>query len=153
MSDSKRKYPPDFEPSAEVAAEMAARAQDIASQGKKNGRELDFSEASVAELQEFALRMWSLGQRIFSGDELDTYRENLFVCTAAYVGEVLRRQGWEWGWSLVPGVDRQVAILSPSGRVTGHPLAKVQKRLEGNEADDFDRFADILKLMDSWPTP
>ena len=130
-----------FEPDNELAAQLARQADSLVSDAMEQGRNLDYSDASIEALEGFVDRMWVVGQGMFEGEGLARFQWNLAVAAAAYLGETLRRNhGGAWGWSAKPDGSRAVGFQDARGLVVAHPVAKVRKRLENGPVDDLRSF-------------
>ncbi len=101
---------------------------------------MDFSPDSIQAAEDLIPRLLVIGERQFghAPDRKAAFIQGVTNSLGAYLGETMRRLGggrWtrtEYG----PGV------VLPNG-VTGFPLNKVGKRLEGDGADDIRSFFDV----------
>jgi hypothetical protein len=132
-----------------VASMMAAFSQDAVSHAATLGKDLDYTEASLAEVEEILgvlerdspKGMRRLFKKAPSQEEIET------VCKmyGGYIGEVMR---FEWGdgdW-LIPedGPFAGALVLNYGGSMTSPP-AKVFTRLADGPGDDVYYYYQVLK--------
>jgi hypothetical protein len=125
----------------ELAADMGRKAAAFAAAAAESGDALDYSLASLLQLDALLDRLFARRWPVGRAGRLDVGKfERMIEPVGAYVGETLRREGGgEWGVNeeLGPGLEL------PSGPWT-FPLAKARKRFENGHEDGLAFYAQAL---------
>ncbi|MGD9603528.1 MAG: DUF3806 domain-containing protein [Gammaproteobacteria bacterium] len=123
-----------FAPDTGVGRLAARRALELVEFARVElNLKLDFSDASIAEIEEVAAALHAdLRRERGALDDVDTLVQML----GSYVGEVYRRNhGGEWGYASANG--RRVLAIRPKGGTTlMWPVERIKQRIRGGGSNN-----------------
>ena len=142
---------PEFASVAEMMEQLSAQAVEIA---RDFAVELDFSAASVTELEEQLLDQLSAGVRSGESKPSDDEMAMMAKLWGAYLGETVRREfGGEWRLERPMGAQAPSAALLVRG-ATIFPTVKVFRRITMGEQENIAHFyGNVVERLRKTPPP
>ncbi len=133
---------------SEFNEKMAHIAEDAVDYARKLKKELDYSEASIKDIEAICTLLYNdIPRGLFKKLLRKPPPEDMFVqmstMLGAYVGEVMRRHyGGDWSIEDVLGSGKTIVITI--GELKTFPPAKIYKRLKNGPEDSIDSYYHVM---------
>lgn len=128
---------------------MAAFSQDAVSHASTMGKELDYSEASLADVEGilgvFETERPKGIRKLFSKGPSQEDIETVCKMYGGYVGEVMRFEWGEGDWMIPEDGPFAGALVLKYGEAMTSPPAKIYKRIVDGPGDDVHYYYQVLK--------